>query len=172
MNNEVRQRKVTELNRLLPMVHKTIEKHRQWINCSDEIDQKKEKLKELKNDIENINTTLSIISKQTSFYENANFELVLLKRRNQHLAEMLERNIVDLEEKCGLFEEILPKCINEYIYLLVIHDSFYKSFSIKRLFINPEDFKNLLNNLPKGTEKFVKNLLEGRGSTIEFFNYL
>lgn len=172
MQNEyIRNMRVNELNRLLPMVRETIKKEREYASLAQRLDEQEEKLKKVGDILDSIEFLLKndLIEKSDKEYISlvkGNLESV--KEKLSHEVDELCVKVDNLEDELdfetGLYKrctvaiavsggflfsnEIKKDFIQEYIYLLLMPSDFANRLTMKKLFM-PEanmTFKVLVQN--------------------------
>lgn len=172
MQNEyIRNMRVNELNRLLPMVRNTIKKEREYASLAQKLDEQEEKLKKVGDILDSIEFLLKndLIEKSDKEYISlvkGNLESV--KEKLSHEVDELCVKVDNLEDELdfetGLYKrctvalavsggflfsnEIKKDFIQEYIYLLLMPSDFANRLTMKKLFMPEANmiFKVLVQN--------------------------
>ena len=117
-NNDIRKLKVSELNRILPMVRETIEKERHINQIKNELNEKIYLLEKVHESIIHLNELPSLLSNITEQQKN---QFQILKESQKKEKEKLELSITSLNEELEeataqwKFETTLYKAITSAI---------------------------------------------------------
>ncbi|MBQ2937851.1 MAG: hypothetical protein IJE05_03090 [Clostridia bacterium] len=148
-NDDVRKLKVSELNRILPMVRKTIEKEKHINQIKKELNEKTDLLEKTDRSITQLNELPQLISEEAAKNLKQQFQLLKASQKEQkmQLESLIDLLNKELEEATAQWKfetslyksitsaivteggflklaEIQEEFLKEYIYLLLFTDSF------------------------------------------------